>query len=560
MRINNNISALNTWRGLSQTDSAMSKSLEKLSSGLRINRAGDDAAGLAISEKMRGQIKGLNQATRNAQDGISMIQTAEGALNETHSILQRMRELGVQASNDTNTEADRAEIQKEMNQLTSEVNRIGNTTDFNTKKLLNGGDFGTAEASGTKLTGGVDAAAATQAVYTIDLSAQITAATSLNLKFGTTDIDIAITDLDNVVNGTTIGIQSNASQSDDADDIVTALNAALTTAGLNTSWVAAKNGSNDVTITAQGLGAAGNAVVSNDGSVIDTLTSVGQTTTGVDAVVAKAATGSISFSNNLLGSGSTINIGDATYQLYNSTKGDATPTGATAIDIKDMKTNEDLIDAIVASGTQPTGVTLSKNGTNTLQATASATGVGGNAFALSVNPKGGSNDIFTADFQIGANKGQSMTINVNDMRASALGISSLSGTSNSVTINGKTFEVAWATSKGVTDGTNNTSIEAGLSVSSHTDAAKAVEVLDAAIASVSTERSRLGAYQNRLEHTINNLGTSAENLTAAESRIRDVDMAAEMMNMTRQNILSQAGTAMMAQANQRPQAILQLLR
>ncbi|GLY09233.1 flagellin [Pseudobacillus badius] len=138
MRINHNIAALNTYRQLSSANSAQSKSMEKLSSGLRINRAGDDAAGLAISEKMRGQIRGLDMASKNSQDAISLIQTAEGALNETHDILQRMRELAVQAANDTNTTSDREEIQKEINQMTSEINRIGNTTEFNTQKLLNG--------------------------------------------------------------------------------------------------------------------------------------------------------------------------------------------------------------------------------------------------------------------------------------------------------------------------------------------------------------------------------------------------------------------------------------
>jgi Flagellin and related hook-associated proteins len=138
MRINHNIAALNTYNKLSANTAATSKSLEKLSSGLKINRAGDNAAGLAISEKMRGQISGLNTASTNANDGISLIQTAEGALNETHSILQRMRELAVQSSNDTNTDADRGEIQKEINQLTKEIDRISSDTEFNTQKLLNG--------------------------------------------------------------------------------------------------------------------------------------------------------------------------------------------------------------------------------------------------------------------------------------------------------------------------------------------------------------------------------------------------------------------------------------
>ncbi|EXX90919.1 flagellin N-terminal helical domain-containing protein, partial [Paenibacillus darwinianus] len=138
MRINNNISALNTYRSLTANNGAVSKSLEKLSSGLRINRAGDDAAGLAISEKMRGQIRGLDMAQKNSQDAISLIQTAEGALNETHSILQRMRELAVQSSNGTNTNADRAELQKEVKALSTEIDRVANTTEFNTQKVLNG--------------------------------------------------------------------------------------------------------------------------------------------------------------------------------------------------------------------------------------------------------------------------------------------------------------------------------------------------------------------------------------------------------------------------------------
>ena len=149
MIINHNMNALNAHRNMTANTNSAGKSMEKLSSGLRINRAGDDAAGLAISEKMRGQIRGLDQASRNAADGISMIQTAEGALNETHNILQRMRELAVQAGNDTNTSADRGEIQKEINQLTSEINRIGNTTEFNNQKLLDGNKSGTAFAGGT---------------------------------------------------------------------------------------------------------------------------------------------------------------------------------------------------------------------------------------------------------------------------------------------------------------------------------------------------------------------------------------------------------------------------
>lgn len=271
MRINHNIAALNTHRQLGAATNSQSKSMEKLSSGLRINKAGDDAAGLAISEKMRGQIRGLDMASKNAQDGISLIQTAEGALNETHAILQRMRELAVQGANDTNVTEDRNAIQDELNQLMSEIDRIADTTEFNTQNLL-GGSF---------------------------------------------------------------------------------------------------------------------------------------------------------------------------------------------------------------SGT----------------------------------------------FQIGANDGQNINISIAKMHTSGLTLTTTT-----------------------------------ISVGDHAAASKSIDSLDTAIEAVSKQRSKLGAVQNRLDHTINNLGAASENLTAAESRIRDVDMAKEMMEQTKSSILAQASQAMLAQANQQPQGVLQLLR
>ncbi|MBB5149724.1 flagellin N-terminal helical domain-containing protein [Ureibacillus thermosphaericus] len=270
MRIQHNISALNTHRNLSFNNSQAAKNLEKLSSGYKINRAGDDAAGLAISEKMRGQIRGLDMASKNAQDGISLIQTAEGALNETHAILQRMRELAVQSANDTNTDEDRQQLQKEVSALLTEITRISTDTEFNTQKLLNG-----------------------------------------------------------------------------------------------------------------------------------------------------------SFSGKII--------------------------------------------------------------------------------------------------HIGANTGQILTVSIGSMNATALGV-------NSVNI-------------GTQSGANS-----------------AIALIDSAIKAVSSQRADLGAIQNRLEHTINNLGATSENLTAAESRIRDVDMAKEMMEFTKNNILMQAAQSMLAQANQQPQGVLQLLQ
>jgi flagellin len=293
---------MNAQRNMSINAATAGKSMEKLSSGLRITRAGDDAAGLAISEKMRGQIRGLDQASRNAQDGISLIQTAEGALNETHSILQRMRELAVQAGNDTNTSTDRDQIQKEISQLTAEINRIGNTTEFNNQKVLNGGQSAT---------------------------------------------------------------------------------------------------------SAQSL---------------------------------------------------------------------------------------------------------------------------------------------TISLQIGANKGQTFDVKISDMRALKLGVS------GSMAAAAGTFAGASLTDKTASH------TEYSVAVTGKTSAGVAVSLINAAINTVSTERAKLGAFQNRLEHTIANLNTSSENLTSAESRIRDVDMAKEMMNFTKTNILNQAAQAMLAQANQAPQGVLQLLR
>jgi len=275
MRINHNLSALNAWKNMTVNDGGQTKSLEKLSSGLRIGRAADDAAGLSISEKMRGQISGLNQANRNAQDGISLLQTAEGALQETHTILQRMRELAVQSASDTVTNEDRAEIQKEINALRVEIDRISTTTEFNTQPLLNG-----------------------------DYSGKI--------------------------------------------------------------------------------------------------------------------------------------------------------------------------------------------------------------------------------IHIGANEDQSLTVTISNMSASNLAVAG--------------------------------GVGEGISVSTQGAANGAITTINTAINTVSGERSKLGAIQNRLEHTIANLSTSAENLTAAESRIRDVDIAVEMMTFTKYQILSQASTAMLAQANAKPQAVLQLLR
>ena len=388
LRIYQNVEALNAHRQLAVNQSNLSKSIEKLSSGLRINRAGDDAAGLAISEKMRGQIRGLKQAQRNAQDGISLIQTAEGALQEVHSILQRMRELAVQAANDTYTDEDRGEIQKEIDQLLEEINRIADTTQFNTKNLLDGNFNG-------KIHIGANAGQ---------------------------NLDIAI-----------------ASMKTDA----------LGSGSGSTSATPATGSLQGVDFTAKTAGAAGNNI-----TIEFVATSAGQ-------------------SFDISVSGNTITV--------------------------TLATEDD--------------------------------GSGGFNITSSVD------DIVSA-------------IN-GDTQASALVTASGSGSTplsaGSVTLSG-----------GADAGTGAMLKDVKVDTQANADAA--ISNIQAAIDQVSAERSKLGAYQNRLEHTIANLGTSAENLAAAESRIRDVDMAAEMMEFTKNQILQQAGVAMLAQANMAPQAVLQLLR
>lgn len=347
MIINHNISALNAHRQLGANQGATQGSLEKLSSGLQINKAGDDAAGLAISEKMRGQINGLEMASKNAQDGISLIQTAEGALNETHSILQRMRELAVQSSSDTNTDEDRAELQKEVDQLAQEISRIAEDTEFNTQNLL-GGEF-----EGTFHIGANEGQ----------------------------NIDISI----NAMDSQTLNVSDNISGLTEAEGTV---------GGVNDATVLQDEGGNNIA----------------------------------------------------------VQVEDKWYAATDVTDEDGTLT--------------------VAEGAKELNLTSKLN----------------------------------------------------------------------------------------ESGEEEFTVNKGVDISDQASADKAITTINSAIETVSAERSKLGAVQNRLEHTINNLGTSAENLTAAESRIRDVDMAKEMMEFTKNNILSQAAQSMLAQANQQPQGVLQLLQ
>ena len=391
MIINHNMNALNAHRNMGVNNTNAGKSMEKLSSGLRINRAGDDAAGLAISEKMRGQIRGLTQSSRNAADGISMIQTAEGALNETTNILQRMRELAVQAGNDTNTTSDRAEIQKEIDALTEEVDRIANNTEFNTQKLLNGNKSGEA---GDEIKSKIEAKKG-----------------SFEISFGAA-----------LVNGDTLEIDGkkvelSATDVVDENSIKTALEKVFK--GYD---ITVENTKDKITLTQK--------VAENKDKM--------------------------------------------KYSFKNAPEADAKATQV---------------------------------------------GITGREQQLSEGK---------VSVQVGANANQSMSIEIGDMRAEALGITNAKGK--------------------------------GLSVETAEDANEAITKFDEALNAVSSQRANLGAVQNRLEYTISNLDNTAENLTSAESTLRDVDMAKEMMEYSKNNILNQAAQAMISQANQQPQNVLQLLR
>jgi flagellin len=487
LRINQNITALNAHRNLVATDSALSKSLERLSSGLRINRAADDAAGLAISEKMRGQIKGLAQAIRNAQDAISLIQTAEGALNETHSILQRMRQLAVQAANDTLTPDDREQIQKEINQLIEELDRIGNTTEFNTKKLLNG-----------------------QAGYAVTAQNGVASgeAVTVNGVAYNADSTIATEDLDALVTRMTPGTNTKAG----VYTVVITQNATKAQIG----GVAATDATVDSGGTIVLNGVAINVVSGeNLDNVVLKINNV-KNLTGVEAAVSG---NSIVLTSINYGSSATINVSGSNDLLQ-----DLGLTGGDETVLSDAGT--DIV------GTINGQAAIGKGGTLTLV----APGDDADGLSITIDPsklalENGAELQFSAvvdasgavTLHIGANKDQTMTVSIRDMRAKALGVDQIS-------------------------------------VLSQTEAEESIAKIDLAINDVSTERSKLGAYQNRLEHTIANLGVAKENLAAAESRIRDVDMAEEMMEFTRSQILLQAGVAMLAQANTLPQAVLQLLR
>ena len=479
MRINHNIAAMNTYGKLTANNAATAKSLEKLSSGLKINRAGDNAAGLAISEKMRAQVRGLDQANTNAQDGVSLIQTAEGALNETHSILQRMRELAVQSSTDTNTADDRSKIQSEVDELAKEITRISNTTEFNTKNLLAGGLSTTFHIGANQNQ-------------------------SMQMKIGAMDAQ-------------TLGVA--------ASSIATSISAAHGVTSI--TEVTANLGTTPV-VTVQNTTAA--QYTPAQGGIKGALTDNGSAYTGsqdlayqirIDTVAANEATG-VSFSTD---GGTTWTAGTQT------AAGQFTLSNNIKIDIAADATN-------------------AANQIGTMTVTAAT------AELVLANSVGDIGDAVT----VRSNQSSVVLGNGATGQTATVGFTFASLTDGDAAIT----QVETASTAAVVDAQGNVSgqavVQKGINVSTQSAANNAITTIDNAIKSVSTARAQLGAFQNRLEHTSNNLSTSSENLSAAESRVRDVDMAKEMMEFQKNNILNQASTAMLAQANQQPQGVLQLLQ
>ncbi len=487
--INTNVASLNAQRNLGKSQSALSKSMQRLSSGLRINSARDDAAGLAISDRMTSQIRGLNQAVRNANDGISLAQTAEGAMQEGTNILQRMRELAVQSANDSNTTADRASLQKEVSQLQQELNRISETSEFNNQKLLDG--------------------SFTSALFQVGANKGQTIAVSV----GNT-------------RSTHIGNYQVASDMFDAVAGATA------------------NGVTGHTMTISGNQTTENVVIAAGSSASETAAAVNEKSdeTGVSAEA------STSIKMDALTSS-----GSVSFQLTGSNTGSSVTVAAVVTDKTDLSS---LVSSI-NDNAGATGITAHLD----------------NAGAMIMTSSTGDDILIEGWSFLETGTTNQGTVTVNNLDANleitGTGTEALTGAAQTLVAQG---QVTFHSNKAYTlnDGGNNTVLTDDISASGLEDvgsidigtqigSGNAMKVIDGAIAYLDSQRADLGAVMNRFESTIANLQNISENVTAARSRILDADIAQETSEMTKQNILQQAGVSILAQANQAPQLALSLL-
>lgn len=525
MRIQHNIAALNSHRQLGANNTAVGKNLEKLSSGYKINRAGDDAAGLAISEKMRAQIKGLETATKNANDGISLVQTAEGALTEVHSMLNRMVELATQSANGTyDNKVDRENLQKEVESLKSEIDRISESTNYNGINLLDGSVGSTSagkvavDVKYSNLAGNADvlklnSATVAKSTVTIDSAVNLTAGEhSLNVKFR---------DADGNLTEKSVSFTAKGEAADGTDNAV-ALKEAAEKAFGDGYTVSVTSGK--LEITSKNAGSSDQIEVYQAGikDADGTAVAAFDATAPIANTAGEDAYYSLDTSKLGVYDGqASTKISDYTFEINGqkfalANDDDAAKKLGSDVNYVKLGAAGTLDDTdvvkLAALINEKTGISSAADGTNTkainLKAGKSAAN-SGNGLTLQVGD--------TAD------KFNKVTVSVGDMSTKSLGIK-------------------------------------GIDISTQDGAAAAIQKIKDAINTVSSTRGDLGAIQNRLEHTINNLGVANENMTAAESRIRDVDMAKEMMDFTKNNILTQASQAMLAQANQLPQGVLQLLQ
>lgn len=543
MVVQHNLTAMNSNRMLGLTTKSQAKSTEKLSSGYKINRAADDAAGLAISEKMRRQIRGLTQSSLNAQDGISAVQTAEGALTEVHDMLQRMNELATKAANGTNSSEEREYIQSEVNALIDEIDRVAETTKFNELYLLRGGADGSAEAPAVKKTVTMNDAAKKLGEMTITLKAGAAAVYGAGEKDAVTATSAAAAAsmaLDTTALGANKLFVSPTGGGTAAADHVE-----VTDADLATYFDVADDG----TVTAKaGISfvTAGNLTIANAGG--------GTTSTGVDSVTGTAATAATTGTLDQyveLDADGNLKYKDGA-MLYDIAAAD-TPHGAQTPQTGAHQIAEaDLGNYFEAKGTpihagSATGPALTEE--TDLSAYFDEFGVykgglylddgAGNVVEIGAEQVGKYFDFKNAD---GAGAAAPML----EFR---LHVGAEGDLRNTISVE---IEAMSAAGIGV-DGLRDTG------VITQDGARETIETLKGAIKKVSQQRSDLGAVQNRLEHTINNLDNIVENTTSAESQIRDTDMATEMVKYSNNNILAQAGQAMLAQANQSNQGVLSLL-
>ena len=522
MVVQHNMQAANANRMLNVTTGQQAKSTEKLSSGYRINRAADDAAGLTISEKMRKQIKGLDRASTNAEDGVSSVQTAEGALTEVHSMLQRMNELATQAANGTNSESDRSSIQDEISQLTTEIDRVAETTKFNEIYLLKGDKSGatktdTVAAHDAGLAGKLGESADGKTTFTADA-----------LKVGS-NVNIAGTDY-KIVGSATATDYTDLSgyTADEGDKIIRS----------------------DQTFTKDAAGwknEAGNAVNGFAAAAGDTLIKNGRTTTiyGTTADAHTASTkDTVQNAIKGLGDGKKVTINGTEYTVKTSTDLTKTDPEATADDIAALVKEGDLVKVDTANHFVLPAAAKNENEISLNDAYAKMADELGKASSIGADKDATVKNNGDGTFEITQG-----TVNVKKSLSFSLHVGADADMTNKINVDIETMNAAGLGIKGL-----NVKDDSGVA------ATYAIDAIADAVAKVSSQRSSLGAVQNRLEHTISNVDNVVENTTSAESRIRDTDMASEMVNYSKNNILAQAGQSMLAQANQSNHGVLSLLQ